>query len=57
MATAGYYLSASIAMTLALAVSSAVQMSTLNVLLENGLGAYPNSKEVSRYLFHQETDC
>lgn len=46
MATAGYYLSASIAMVLALAVSSAVQMGTLNILLEKALSAYPNSKEV-----------
>ena len=46
MATAGFYLSQSIAMVLGLAACSAVQMGTLNVLLDKGLAGYPHKKKV-----------
>lgn len=53
MATSGFYLSQSIAMVIGLAACSAVQMGTLNVLLETGLDGYPNAKEV-RTMTHLE---
>lgn len=53
MATGGFYLSSSIGFVISLAVTSAVQMGTLNVLLEKGLEGLPHSKKVS--LFERQT--
>jgi hypothetical protein len=46
IATSGFYLMSSIAMVIALAISSAVQMASLNSLLQRGLSGVPHAKRV-----------